>query len=61
MLGRPASYTELPSFSDQHDLGMEYLGHAPAGSYDRVVVSGDLSAREFVAFWLDSTNQVRPR
>jgi 3-phenylpropionate/trans-cinnamate dioxygenase ferredoxin reductase subunit len=31
---------------------MEYIGHAPPGSYDRVVVRGDLAAREFQAFWL---------
>ena len=30
MLGKPAEYTELPYFfTDQYDLGMEYVGHAP--------------------------------
>ncbi len=53
LLGEPASYSELPYFySDQYDLGMEYIGHAPKGSYDQVVVRGDLASREFVAFWL---------
>jgi hypothetical protein len=36
---------------------MEYIGHAPKGSYDRVMVRGDLAAREFVAFWLDDANR----
>lgn len=53
MLGQPVSYDRVPYFfSDQFDLGMEYSGWAPAGSYDEVVVRGDLGAREFVAFWL---------
>jgi NADPH-dependent 2,4-dienoyl-CoA reductase/sulfur reductase-like enzyme len=53
MLGRDVSYEELPYFyTDQYDLGMEYVGHVPGGGYDQVVVRGDLDAREFVAFWL---------
>jgi 3-phenylpropionate/trans-cinnamate dioxygenase ferredoxin reductase component len=53
LLGQPTAYTELPYFySDQYDLGMEYVGHTPNGSYDQVVVRGDLASREFVAFWL---------
>ena len=52
MLGREASYAELPYFyTDQYDLGMEYVGHVAAG-YDRIVVRGDLEAHEFIAFWL---------
>jgi 3-phenylpropionate/trans-cinnamate dioxygenase ferredoxin reductase subunit len=51
MLGADAAYDELPYFfTDQYDLGMEYLGHAVR--YDRVVVRGDLATRQFVAFWL---------
>lgn len=39
MLGEHAAYTELPYFySDQYDLGMEYLGFAPAGSYCRAPI-----------------------
>ena len=42
---------ELPYFyTDQYDLGMEYLGLADPS--DEVVVRGDLEAREFIAFWL---------
>ena len=52
-------YAELPYFfSDQYDLGMEYIGHAPKGSYDRVVIRGDKDTREFVAFWLDTDNRI---
>jgi NADPH-dependent 2,4-dienoyl-CoA reductase/sulfur reductase-like enzyme len=59
LLGNAATYTELPYFfSDQYDLGMEYIGHAPNGSYDQVVIRGDLGAREFVAFWLSDARIV---
>jgi 3-phenylpropionate/trans-cinnamate dioxygenase ferredoxin reductase subunit len=57
MLGKPGEYAELPYFfTDQYDLGMEYVGHAP--SFQRVVFRGDVSGREFVAFWLDGGNRV---
>jgi 3-phenylpropionate/trans-cinnamate dioxygenase ferredoxin reductase subunit len=57
MLGRPGEYAELPYFfTDQYDLGMEYVGHAP--HFDRVVFRGDVAGREFVAFWLDDANRV---
>src|SRR5262245_52157904 len=57
MLGKPEEYTELPYFfTDQYDLGMEYVGHAP--HYDKVVFRGDVDAREFTAFWLDADNRV---
>jgi 3-phenylpropionate/trans-cinnamate dioxygenase ferredoxin reductase component len=50
MLGGDDVYDRLPYFfSDQYDLGMEYLGYA--GADDEVVVHGDLGAREFVALW----------
>ncbi|WP_256104290.1 FAD-dependent oxidoreductase [Streptomyces sp. ODS05-4] len=53
MLGRDVSYDRVPYFfSDQYDLGMEYSGWAPPGSYDQVVVRGDAGRREFIAFWL---------
>jgi 3-phenylpropionate/trans-cinnamate dioxygenase ferredoxin reductase component len=59
ILGGNEPYTELPYFfSDQFDLGMEYLGHALPGSYDRVVVRGDLAGREFVAFWLTADDRI---
>ncbi|OCB13564.1 pyridine nucleotide-disulfide oxidoreductase [Mycolicibacterium porcinum] len=57
MLGKTAEYDELPYFfTDQYDLGMEYVGHAP--EYQRVVFRGDVAGREFIAFWLDGANRV---
>ena len=51
MLGQSALYERLPYFfSDQYDVGMEYSGLARG--CDRVVVRGDLAAREFIAFWM---------
>ena len=59
MLGNPTPYRNLPYFfTDQYDLGMEYVGYIPSGGYARVVVRGDTAAREFIAFWLDSDNRV---
>ena len=52
MLDEDTRYEELPYFyTDQYDLGMEYVGHVGSG-YDQIVVRGDLEAREFIAFWL---------
>jgi NADPH-dependent 2,4-dienoyl-CoA reductase/sulfur reductase-like enzyme len=49
--GAGERYDRTPYFySDQYDLGMEYRGYAP--EWGRVVVRGDLAAREFLAFWL---------
>ncbi|MEA2429960.1 MAG: 3-phenylpropionate/trans-cinnamate dioxygenase ferredoxin reductase component [Thermoleophilaceae bacterium] len=52
MLGKEGeSYERLPYFfSDQYDVGMEYVGYAT--EWDEVVLRGDPSAPEFVAFWL---------
>ena len=53
MLGQSAVYDELPYFyTDQFDLGMEYVGYVEPDGYDRVVFRGDVDAREFIAFWL---------
>jgi 3-phenylpropionate/trans-cinnamate dioxygenase ferredoxin reductase component len=53
MLGRQVTYDRVPYFfSDQYDLGMEYSGWAPPGSYDEVVIRGDAAKREFIAFWV---------
>ncbi len=53
MVGHDADYHELPYFfSDQYDLGMEYVGYAEPGDYDRVVFRGNVATREFIAFWL---------
>lgn len=59
LLGSPTAYTELPYFfSDQYDLGMEYIGHADP-RHDDLIVRGDLAAREFVAFWLDAGRRIQ--
>ncbi|MGP2438688.1 NAD(P)/FAD-dependent oxidoreductase [Streptomyces sp. JW3] len=53
MLGKEITYDRVPYFfSDQYDLGMEYSGWAPPGTYDEVVIRGDAGKREFIAFWL---------
>lgn len=51
MLGWEVSFDEIPYFfSDQYDVGMEYGGLAKPT--DEVVFRGDVSGREFIAFWL---------
>jgi NADPH-dependent 2,4-dienoyl-CoA reductase/sulfur reductase-like enzyme len=43
-------YTHLPYFfSDQYDLGMEYVGFSDPT--DAVAVRGSLADREFISFW----------
>jgi 3-phenylpropionate/trans-cinnamate dioxygenase ferredoxin reductase subunit len=52
MLGKPVSYDKVPYFfSDQYDVGMEYAGLHDPGS-DEIVLRGDMSSREFIAFWV---------
>jgi 3-phenylpropionate/trans-cinnamate dioxygenase ferredoxin reductase subunit len=51
MLGEDVRYDRLPYFyTDQYDLGMEYVGRASAD--DEVVVHGSLETREFRAYWV---------
>ena len=51
MLGRKEPYNEVPWFwSDQYDLNMQLVGHAP--SWDEVVFRGSVSERTFTAFYL---------
>ncbi|MGW0531849.1 NAD(P)/FAD-dependent oxidoreductase [Streptomyces sp. NPDC003032] len=53
MLGQDVRYDRVPYFfSDQYDVGLEYSGWAPPGTYDQVVARGDVGKREFIAFWL---------
>jgi 3-phenylpropionate/trans-cinnamate dioxygenase ferredoxin reductase subunit len=57
MMGNPGVYDELPYFfTDQYDLGMEYVGHAE--DYASVVFRGDPDGREFTVFWLDAESRV---
>jgi 3-phenylpropionate/trans-cinnamate dioxygenase ferredoxin reductase subunit len=51
LAGASEAYDHTPYFfTDQYDLGMEYVGHGAAG--DDVVVRGDLDGRVFQAFWV---------
>ncbi len=51
ILGSGERYDWQPYFfTDQFDLGMEYVGQASAT--DDVVIRGDKSSGEFIAFWL---------
>jgi len=46
-------YDRLPYFfTDQYDLGMEYVGYIPASGYDQVVFRGDPDSGAYMAFWL---------
>jgi len=53
LTGTPTDADALPYFfTDQYDLGMEYVGHPGPDGYDRVVLTGDVAARTFRAWWL---------
>jgi 3-phenylpropionate/trans-cinnamate dioxygenase ferredoxin reductase component len=53
MLGQDMTYDRLPYFfSDQYDLGFEYVGWVAPGEQDDVVFRGDVQGRAFHAFWL---------
>ncbi len=52
MLGQEVVYDRVPySYSDQYELGMEYLGLAGPG--DAVVCRGNPDDGEFIAFWTE--------
>ena len=57
MLGKGEPYTRLPYFfSDQYDLGLEYVGlHGPA---DELVIRGSLDDARFQAFWIAADGTV---
>jgi 3-phenylpropionate/trans-cinnamate dioxygenase ferredoxin reductase subunit len=53
LTGTPTDADALPYFfTDQYDLGMEYVGHPGPDGYDRVVLTGDVAGRVFRAWWL---------
>lgn len=55
MLGADAPYDRVPYFfTDQYDLGVEYVGRVPREHLDSVVVRGDLAARQAVVLWHDA-------
>ena len=54
MLGGTDAYDRMPYFfTDQYDLGCEYVGRVPREHLDSVVVRGDLATRQVVVFWHD--------
>jgi 3-phenylpropionate/trans-cinnamate dioxygenase ferredoxin reductase subunit len=51
LLGDNAPYERQPYFfTDQYDLGMEYVGNVGPAGYDEVAIEGDL-AGAFRAYW----------
>jgi 3-phenylpropionate/trans-cinnamate dioxygenase ferredoxin reductase subunit len=53
MLGEETPYIRQPYFfTDQYDLGMEYVGHVGRAGYDEVVIRGDADKRVLTAFWI---------
>ena len=54
LAGLRESYERIPYFyTDQYDVGMEYVGHVGPEGYDDVVVCGDTApGQAFTAFWL---------
>jgi NADPH-dependent 2,4-dienoyl-CoA reductase/sulfur reductase-like enzyme len=59
MLGGDQPYDRLPYFfTDQYDLGMEYVGSVGPDGYDEVVLRGDVSTRVFTALWLQGRRVV---
>ncbi|MDP9240753.1 MAG: FAD-dependent oxidoreductase [Actinomycetota bacterium] len=53
MLGHDVAYDALPFFfSDQYDIGLEYVGYAAPDVDPELVIRGDPASREFMAFWL---------
>jgi NADPH-dependent 2,4-dienoyl-CoA reductase/sulfur reductase-like enzyme len=53
MLGADEPYTRQPYFfTDQYDLGMEYVGHVGRDGYDEVVIRGTAADRVFTALWI---------
>jgi 3-phenylpropionate/trans-cinnamate dioxygenase ferredoxin reductase subunit len=53
VLGEDTMADALPYFfTDQYDLGMEYVGSPGPEGFDRVVLRGDQAALNFTAWWL---------
>ncbi|GAB3914268.1 pyridine nucleotide-disulfide oxidoreductase [Microlunatus endophyticus] len=53
MLGQDSAIDFLPFFfTDQYDLGMEYIGYVAPGSRPQVELRGDVGGRQFQAYWI---------
>jgi NADPH-dependent 2,4-dienoyl-CoA reductase/sulfur reductase-like enzyme len=59
MLGDEAAYDRMPYFfTDQYDLGMEYVGHVGPEGYDEVVIRGNREELKLVAYWVRGSRVV---
>jgi 3-phenylpropionate/trans-cinnamate dioxygenase ferredoxin reductase component len=59
MLDAEESYSRLPYFfTDQYDMGMEYVGSIGPDGYDEVILRGDVPARQLTAFWVRADSVV---
>jgi len=53
LAGGQEVYDRLPYFfTDQYDLGMEYVGYVGPEGYDQVILRGQPESGAFTAFWL---------
>ncbi|HEX5969202.1 MAG TPA: FAD/NAD(P)-binding oxidoreductase [Intrasporangium sp.] len=53
IVGKDVHYGPIPFFfSDQYDVGLEYAGYVPRDTEAEVVLRGDPSSNEFMAFWV---------
>ena len=53
LLGGHEEHDALPYFfTDQYDLGLEYVGSPGPAGFDRVVLRGDVEGLDFTAWWL---------
>jgi 3-phenylpropionate/trans-cinnamate dioxygenase ferredoxin reductase subunit len=53
MVGVPTPYDRVPYFfTDQFELGMEFVGHLDPRVAYKTVIRGDLASDSFVVFWL---------
>jgi 3-phenylpropionate/trans-cinnamate dioxygenase ferredoxin reductase subunit len=53
LAGGHEEHAELPYFfTDQYDLGMEYVGNPGPEGFDRVVLRGDTAGLAYTAWWL---------
>ncbi|MFB6726160.1 NAD(P)/FAD-dependent oxidoreductase [Kribbella sp. NPDC056345] len=59
MLGQDVAHDAIPYFfTDQFDLGMEYVGDIPHGASYQVVLRGDPKSGAYLAFWLSDDHRV---
>jgi 3-phenylpropionate/trans-cinnamate dioxygenase ferredoxin reductase component len=55
MMGQAGTYDNVPYFfSDQYEMGMEYLGYVPRDFAAEVVFRGDVATGKYLVFWMGS-------